>query len=432
MLMRVVIFIFCLIFTLSAVASPIIEYQLNNGLKIIVKEDHRAPLVAIQLWYKVGGSYEHEGLTGISHALEHMMSKGTPRYPKGVFSQIIASNGGLKSATTGADFTFYFSTVTPDKLPLIFELEADRMNNLLFNPTDLAKELQVILAERLLRTDNNPLGTLSERLRATAFLSSPYHHPVVGWPQDIKQFTVFDLRKWYQSWYAPNNATLIVIGDIKPYQVYAQAKKYFGPLKSKKIPLSKSEKEVKPLGKRKVIVHFPAKNFSLMLGYTVPSIKTAKQVWEPYGFIILASLLNKQAEQFVQEKTFIRQFKAEYIPYSRLNNLFVMHSTLKSSKDIHKLNKKISEIIKFLQTNYVNPTLLERVKKQLIAQRIYHLDNIVEQAREIGRLESIGLSWRVFNDFEIQINQITAQQLQNIARTYFTDDNLTMAILEPQ
>lgn len=435
--MRIVSLLLACVISLSAAATsaPIHEYQLDNGLKLFVKEDHRAPVVAIQLWYKVGASYEYDGITGISHVLEHMMSKGTPRYPKGAFSKLIAANGGLKNATTAADFTFYSTKVTPDKIPLVFDLESDRMQNLIFKPEELARELHVVMEERRMRTDDNPFGTLRERLRAAAFLSSPYHHPVVGWPQDIQHLTVTNLRNWYQQWYAPNNANLVVIGDTNPHQVLAWAKKYFGTVKAKATPALKPQREIESLGEKRIIVNFPAKNAAVIIGYTVPSIKTAKHAWEPYALMLLATILeghsNKLDNDLVKRQQLASQIEIEYVPYSRLLNLFTITATATPGTDINLLEQKLAAEIKELHMSLVSERILRRAKKRLITDRIYYLDTLTSQAREIGRLETIGLSWQLLKDFEKNIQAISAQQLQDIAKSYFTDNNLSVAILQP-
>lgn len=424
--------LFMLIFSYPVYAATVQEYKLNNGLKVLVKEDHRTNVATIQVWYKVGASYEHDGITGISHVLEHMMAKGTPRHPKGEFSRLIAANGGMKNATTAADFTFYRTKITADKLPLIFELEADRMQNLIFKADELTRELSVVMEERRMRTDDNPLGTLRERLRATAFLSSPYHHPVVGWPQDIKNLTIDELRQWYQQWYAPNNATLIVIGHVNPQTVFKLAKHYFGKVSPRKVPSLKPQKEMSSLGKKTLVVHYPTKTMQASFSYLTPSLKTAKKSWEPYALMLLEAIIDSSNsdlnKQLIRQQT-VDYIGAEYIPYSRLDNLFTIKA---NSHDNPKLvTQRLGKEIKKLQTTLVTERDLQRAKKKLITERIYKLDNLTGQAKELGRLETIGLSWKVINDFERNIQSISAQQIQEIAKNYFNTNQSTVAILKP-
>ena len=225
-------------------AGDVHEYHLKNGLTLLVKEDHRAPVVISEIWYKVGSSYEPNGTTGISHALEHMMFRGTGKFGPGVLEKIVSENGGEQNAFTDSDFTAYYQKFSVDKLAVSFELEADRMRNLLLRPQDFLKEIQVVMEERRMRVDDNPQEILLERLNAAAFVASPYHHPVIGWKNDLQNMTVEDLRKWYQTWYAPNNAILVVVGDVNPNLVYQLAQTYFSNLKPIILPKIKPKKEI--------------------------------------------------------------------------------------------------------------------------------------------------------------------------------------------
>ena len=237
-----------------AVANTVSEFQLDNGLKLIVKEDHRAPVVVSQVWYKVGSSYEYNGITGISHQLEHMMFKGTENLGPNEFSQIIAANGGRENAFTGRDYTAYFQTLEKDRLEVSFRLEAERMRKLVIDEAELIKEHEVVAEERRMRTEDNPQALVREAFNAAAFVNSPYHHPVIGWMSDIKHYEVDDLRDWYQKWYAPNNATVVIVGDVDPDAVYALAKQYFGPLKPETTAIVKPQIEVEQRGMRTVEV----------------------------------------------------------------------------------------------------------------------------------------------------------------------------------
>ncbi|PCI06443.1 MAG: peptidase M16, partial [Gammaproteobacteria bacterium] len=204
------------------------SYTLSNGLKVRVIENNRAPVVVSQIWYKIGASYEHDGITGVSHVLEHMMFKGTEKHAAGEFSEIIAANGGEENAFTGQDYTAYFQKIAIDKLALCLEMEADRMRNLVFDEKEFLKEIEVVKEERRLRTDDKPFALTYEQFNAVAYINSPYRRPIIGWMEDLDTMTVDDARKWYETWYAPNNATLVVAGDVDAAEVFALAKQYFG------------------------------------------------------------------------------------------------------------------------------------------------------------------------------------------------------------
>ena len=257
----------------AGVAAEVIEYQLDNGLKLLVKQDRRAPVVVSQVWYKVGGSYETDGITGVSHALEHMMFKGTAAYPAGEFSRIIADNGGRDNAFTGPDYTAYFQTLESSRLEISFRLEADRMRNLVLKQTEFDKEIEVVKEERRLRTEDQPQSFLYETARATAFQTSPYRYPIVGWMQDLDNMTVRELADWYQRWYAPNNATVVVVGDVEPDAVHALAEKYFGVLPAGKPVQVESLKEVAQRGVKRITVKRPAELPYLLMAYKTPVLK---------------------------------------------------------------------------------------------------------------------------------------------------------------
>ena len=219
------------------------EFQLSNGMKVIVREDHRAPTVAHMVWYRAGSMDEVNGKTGVAHVLEHMMFKGTKNLKPGEFSKKVAAVGGRDNAFTSKDYTAYFQQIEKSHLPAMMALEADRMQNLRIDKEEFAKEIQVVMEERRLRTDDQSQAIVYEQLMATAFTNSPYRHPIIGWMDDLKSMTYQDALEWYQDWYAPNNAVLVVSGDVMPDEVKALAEKYYGAVPAKKIKERKSRKD---------------------------------------------------------------------------------------------------------------------------------------------------------------------------------------------
>src|SRR6266566_99315 len=206
------------------------EQTLSNGLRVIVKEDHRSPVVVSQVWYRVGSVDELDGQTGVSHALEHMMFKGTQRLKPNEFSQIVAEHGGRENAFTSYDYTGYYQQFEQSNLPISFELESDRMQNLAVTSAEFVKEINVVMEERRLRTDDQPDALLDEKFMQTAYQVHPYKNPVIGWMRDLEKMRAEDVHQWYQRFYAPNNAIVIVVGDVKPKEVFDLAQRYFGPL----------------------------------------------------------------------------------------------------------------------------------------------------------------------------------------------------------
>jgi len=426
-----------LISVVSFAESVIHEYKLENGLKLVVKEDHRAPIMVSQVWYKVGSSYEHDGITGVSHVLEHMMFKGTKAVPSGEFSQIISENGGRENAFTSQDYTAYFQTMEKNRLPVSFELEADRMRNLIIPEEEFLKEVQVVMEERRMRTEDNPQSLTYEQFNATAYASSPYRLPVIGWMDDLENLQVGDLRDWYQKWYAPNNATLVVVGDVDPEEVHALAKKYFGPLKPSDISAVKPRLEVAQRGRKEIKVEAPAKVPYLMMGYKTPVVLTAEQPWEPYALEVLAGILDggegaRLASELVRGTSVAASAGAGYDGHDRLDSLFLLSGTPSKGYTVKDLEKALIEQVQRLRETPAEQQELDRVKAQLRADKVYEQDSIFYQAMQIGILETVGLSWKDAERYLGRIEAVTAEQVQSVANKYLVPDRLTVAELVPQ
>jgi zinc protease len=430
---------FCLNLPVTAVyaEAKVAEHKLANGMKVLVKEDHRSPVMVSQVWYKVGSSYEPGGITGISHMLEHMMFKGTDKHAVGEFSRIIAENGGDENAFTGQDYTAYFQTMAADKLPVSLELEADRMRNLHLLPEELKKELQVVTEERRMRTEDNPQGKMQEHFNAVAYSSSPYKHPVIGWPDDIANYTIEDTQAWYQRWYAPNNATLVVVGDVKTDEVFKLAEKYFGALKPSDIKPLKPQPEIEQLGLRRLTVKLPAKLPSVVMGYKVPSLKTAPNESEAYALEVLAGVLDggssaRLTSGLVRGKQIAVSAGAGYGLTSRLSDLLELEATPAEGTTLPKMEAALKTEITKLQTKLISAEELQRIKAQVLAGAVYERDSNFYQAMQLGMLETVGLGWQKADEYVSKINQVTAEQVQQVAKKYLLDDHLTVAYLEPQ
>lgn len=413
------------------------EYRLANGLKILIKEDHRAPVVVSQIWYKVGSSYEDNGTTGVAHVLEHMMFKGTHKHGPNEFSRIIAANGGRENAFTGQDYTAYFQQLEKSRLPISFELEADRMANLNLRAEDFAKEVQVVMEERRMRTDDKPRSLTFEQFAATAFVNSPYHHPIIGWMDDLKNMDVDDLRAWYKTWYIPNNATLVVAGDVDPQAVFELAKKYYGPVKPRPVATVKPQHEIEQRGIKRITVKAPAQLPYLIMGYQMPVVKTAAEEWEPYAIDMLASILDggesaRFARELVRGQEVASSVSAGYDLYSRLDDQLLFDGTPANGKTIADLEQAIRAQIERLKTEPVNEEELDRIKAQVVASKVYEKDSIFYQAMQIGTLETVGLDWRLMDQYVDKLRAVTPQQVQAVAKKYLIDDHLTVAVLEPQ
>ncbi|MBK1643228.1 peptidase M16 [Thiocapsa imhoffii] len=422
--------------TLGA-GEPVQERILENGLKVLVKPDRRAPILISQVWYKVGSSYEFGGVTGISHILEHMMFKGTERLGPGEFSRIIAEQGGEENAFTGRDYTAYFQKLANDRLAIAFELEAERMRNLTLDPEEFRKELEVVKEERRTRTDDNPQSLTFERFNAVAFVASPYGIPVIGWPSDLDSVKVEDVRDWYQLWYAPNNATLVVAGDVDPEEVFRLAELHFGSLEPEAIRPPKPRAEPEQLGEKRLVVKVPAQEPYLLMGYKVPALIDAEESWEPYALEVLSSILDggssaRFARELVRGQQVAASAGTSYSAFGRLPGLFMLSGVPATGQSVEQLEAALLEQIERVQSVLVDEQEMERVRNQLIASKVYELDSLFYQAMVLGQLETVGLGWELADTYVDELAAVTPEQVRAVAQKYLRPERLTVGILDPQ
>ncbi|WP_242479551.1 M16 family metallopeptidase [Lamprobacter modestohalophilus] len=413
------------------------ERVLDNGLKVLVKRDARAPIVASQVWYKVGSSYEHGGVTGVSHALEHMMFKGTERLAPGQFSRIIAENGGDENAFTGRDYTAYFQTLAADRLEVAFELEADRMRNLALPADEFAKEIEVVKEERRLRTDDDPEALAFEQFNATAYAASPYRNPIIGWQSDLDVMNIETLRDWYQMWYAPNNATLVVVGDVDPSEVFALAEQHFGPLESGPALQPRPREEPLQRGEKRLSVAAPAKEPYLLMGWKTPALADAEQGWEPYALEMLVSVLDAGASSrfsrdLVRGDRVAASVGASYNAFNRLSGMLLIDGTPAKGVSVDALEGAILAQLERLKSELVTEQELARIRTQLIAGKVYERDSVFYQAMLLGQLETVGLGWELVDETVEQLSAVTPEQIRRVAQRYLIQENRTVALLEPQ
>ncbi len=413
------------------------EKILSNGLKIIVKEDHRAPVVVSQVWYKAGSMDEHNGTSGVAHVLEHMMFKGTQAVPSGEFSRRIAAAGGRENAFTNQDHTAYFQTLEKSKLELALKLEADRMHNLVLSDAEFIKEIEVVRNERRWRTDDQPHGLVYEQFMAAAFNAHPYRWPVIGWMNDLEQMTTQDARDWYQRWYAPNNAVLVVVGDVTAEQVFALAQKYFGPLKAKPLPLRKPQAEPAQEGTRRLTVKAPAKLPYLLMGWKAPVLRDANKDSEPYALEMLAGVLSANAaarlpQSLVRDTRIAQDVDAGYDDVQRGPGVFMIDATPSEGKTVMELEAAIRAELEKIKRDGVTEEELNRVKAQVIASKVYQRDSVFYQGMQIGEMETAGLGYRNIAIRLEKLKAVTTAAVQAAAKQYLVDDQLTVAVLDPQ
>lgn len=419
--------------------AKVTEFTLDNHMKVIVKEDHRAPVVVHQVWYRIGSNFEHSGKTGISHMLEHMMFKGTKKLKPGEFSKIVSKMGGQENAFTSTDYTAYYQIIGKQHLVTVMELEADRMRNVVLTDAEFKKEREVVTEERRWRTEDKPSGKLYEQFMATAFMNSPPHHPVIGWMPDIRSWTADDVRNWYKRWYAPNNATLVVVGDVNPQEVYKLAQKYYGHIEQEKITPPQPQTEIKQEGSRRIVLKGATKTPSLLMGFHAPTLVTAKtpeQRKEVFALEVLSSILDgddssRLTKDLVRKQQVVANAGAGYDGTDRLMTLFMFSATPSEGVTPEQAEQAIWNEIKNLQTTPVTQAELDRVLAQSEAQYIYHQDSVQSQAIVLGSLVSVGLPADTLDNWVDELRKVTPQEVQAVAKKYLQKDKVTVATLLP-
>ena len=414
------------------------EFMLSNGLKLIVREDHRAPTVAHMVWYRAGSMDEVNGKTGVAHVLEHMMFKGTHQVKAGEFSRLVAAVGGRENAFTSRDYTAYFQQVEKSKLDEVIKLEADRMSNLNFDDAEFLKEIQVVMEERRLRTEDNPSSLLNESLMATAYMSSPYRHPVVGWMNDLQNMKAADARDWYRSWYAPNNATVVISGDVDPQHILKVVQKYYGAITMHELPVRKPQIEPVQKGIKQVELKAPADNAQLSMAWKVPRLEPGKlDDPDPYALELLTAVLDgydnaRLNRMLVKQEKVVNDIGVGYDMISRGPELFLISASMAKGKTVAQAQASIRKVLDELKKKGILESELKRIKVRILSDQIYKRDSIFGQAMEIGTTEMAGFSWKDIDYVLEKMQSITPEQVQAVAKKYLVDEGLTIAVLDPQ
>lgn len=412
------------------------EMRLDNGLRIIVKEDHRAPTVAHMVWYKAGSIDETNGTTGVAHVLEHMMFKGTKNLKPGEFSKKVAALGGRENAFTSRDYTAYFQQVQSRDLPKVMALEADRMANLVLSKEEFDKEIKVVMEERRLRTEDQARGLMYENLMANAYQSSPYRSPVIGWMSDLETLSYKDAQDWYQKWYTPTNAILIVAGDVTPADVLKWARDTYGKVKAKPIAERKLQAEPAQRGMRRFAVKAPADNPYLMMAFHVPKLTDVDKDSDPYALEVLNAVLSgydgaRFTRELVNQRRVANSADSSYDMTSRGPSLFILDGVPANGQSVDDLEKALLAEIRRIAEQGVDERELSRVKANLVAGQVYKLDSVFGQAMEIASYEMVGLSYARSPDVIERLKAVTAEQVKSVASRYFGEDAMTVGRLIP-
>lgn len=424
-----------------AVAAPVMdntfETTLANGMRVVVREDHRAPTAVQMVWYRVGSIDEHDGVTGVAHVTEHMMFKGTPRVGPGEFNRRVASVGGRDNAFTSTDYTAYFQQVPASQLKAVMVLEADRMRHLTLEPIGYSKEIQVIMEERRMRTDDQSSARVHEAMNAVAWQAHPYRRPVIGWMSDLEQMTVADVRDWYRRWYVPNNATLVVVGDVNHQQVFGWAKQTYGAIPARALPERKQYEEPVQTGQRQLEVKAPADLPLLVMGWKAPRLNDPRKDIDPYALEMLAQILDghdaaRLPTALVREQQVAVSIDTSYDSTNRGPSMFMVQASPRPGHTVAQLEQAIRGALAEVANKGVTDQELARARSQLRASEVYKKDSVMGQAMEIGMLETLGYGWQSSPLMLEKLNQVTAADVQRVAQSYFKDDQLTIARLVPQ
>ncbi len=425
--------------TLAATAVPEThELRLDNGLKIIVREDHRAPVVAAQLWYKVGSSYEPPGESGLSHALEHMMFQGSSKVCPGHAFPIMERLGARINAFTNHDTTTYEYLMPRHALGVALEIMADQMSTAHLSPTAFEREIEVIKNERWQNVDDTPTELLDEKMRSIAFTTSGYRNSIVGWQHDLERMSVRQLQRWYATWYVPNNATLVVVGDVTFDEVKTLTHRYFAGLPSKELPEARPPLELNEPGERRISLRTSNEFPTLVMAFNVPSLATATSVQTAHTLSLLNELLGVGAgsrifSQLKFQEERITRARSTYEAFNRGDGLL----TIALDLDIHNnaslddTQARLWVLLEALKNTPVSAQELDRARTRVLAKEVFARDSIEAQAHKLGTLESVGLSWRQQEQAQDLLKAVTPLDIQKAAQTYFVRERLSVALATP-
>jgi len=417
---------------LARSTEAVVATTLDNGLRVLLLEDHRSPIVTVQTWYRVGSRNEARGATGIAHFLEHLMFRGTAKYGPGVFARLVERNGGQDNAFTSQDVTSYYVNLAADRLDLVLDLEADRMHNLLLDPKIITSEREVVIEERRTRTEDDPGGFLGEEVSATAFRAHPYGQPIIGWPTDLKRITPEEIRAFYRTYYVPNNALLVVVGDFKTADALTKVNATFGPIPRAAEPPPVLAVEPSQNGERRVTVQKPAELPIVYLGYPVPNQKSADAApLELLSVILAGGRSSRLYRDLVHERQLALEAGGDYSYFSFDPNLFWFWATPLPGQTAETLEKELVGHMERLKREPVSEVELKRAKNQIEAGFVFQDDSIHRRGSLLARFELIG-GYALKDNYLASIRAVTAADLQRVAGAYFQDDKKNVGTLLPK
>jgi zinc protease len=416
----------------SAGTGAVLATTLDNGLRVLLLEDRRSPILTVQVWYRVGSRNERAGATGIAHFLEHLMFKGTHRYGPREYARLIEQNGGQDNAFTSQDLTSYFVNIAADKLDLVLELEADRMRNLLLDPKEIDAEREVVIEERRTRTEDDPEGFLGEEVGSLAFKVHPYGAPIIGWMEDLKRITAAEIRAFYDVYYVPNNAMLVAVGDFDAPAVLEKVKQRFGGIARGAAPPPVLITEPVQNGERRVVVQKQARLPIVYLAWHVPSQKSADApALEMLSTILSGGRASRLYRSLVYDRHLALEAGGDYSYFSLDPNLFWFWATAMPGQTPETLEKALLEEMEKFRNEPVTAEELARARNQIEAQFVFQQDSVYRRASLLARFETIG-GYRLLDSYVDLIRSVTAADVQRVARTYFPPDRKNVGVLLPK
>jgi len=424
--------------TLTARAElPTHEFQLDNGLDVLVREDHRAPVITVMVWFKAGSIDEAPYETGLAHVLEHMMFKGSKRLDAGEFSRTVARFGGSDNAFTSYDFTAYFQQYEASRLPLALELEAERLKNLKIDDEAFRRELQVVMEERRQRTDDKPTALAWEKFQAVARPGTGYAHPIIGWRDQLAQLQPRQARDWYDRFYVPGNATLVIAGDVTLEQVRPLVEKFFADLPRGETPPRPETTLNPPPGERRMTLRLPVRVPALYMSYNVPSLTTADHQDDFYALTMLGGVLDggtsaRMESNLVRGQRLAAGLGAGYDGLQRGNGTFTITATPNPAVSLDQLEAAIKAEIEKIAEQPPSEAEMDRVRAGVLAEQIYQRDSVMGQAMELGTLSVLGLDWRLAGQFDDNLEAVTPEQVQQAARKWLVAERSAVAHVIPE
>jgi len=420
-----------LIFPATIFALEVKEHRLENGLKVLIIETHKAPVATFQVWYRTGSRDEPAGKSGLSHLLEHMMFKGTRRYGPSVFSKIIQKNGGTDNAYTTKDYTVYFELFSSDRITFVFDLEADRMQNLILDPKEVLSERSVVMEERRLRYEDDPQNSLFEEVVAAAYKAHAYQRPVIGWMSDLESIERDDLYKYYKANYSPSNAIIVIVGDVKADQIIEDAKKSFGHIHPGTLKKDIATSEPDQKGERRILLRREAELPYLLIAYHTPVFPHE----DSYALNVLSLILaggksSRLYKSLVYEKKIALDVDADYDGFNKDPYLFFLDATVCPGKDIDDVEETLNKEIEKIKKSPPSEQEVQKAKNQIEASFIIEQDSIYLEAMKYGMFEILG-SWKLIDRYLEGMRKVIPEDVTTVAKRYLREDNRIVGILIP-